>query len=199
MKDGYAYLATISCVGYEDGTFRPNKPITREEYALVIARIQGLTGCDDRFVMPFKDVEKVSGWALDGVYTCYDEGWIDGYEDENELGTYTFAPQRDIGRAEAAKIMNGYLNRGVDEAGVSSLSEYIQFPDVPDWYWGYWEVAEAVNDHYYYYYLEDEDGADVPPEEWIVEAGYLNVKVDENDPDNTKNVRRSDPVYVNAN
>lgn len=199
-QSGIAFCSNAGVfVGYEDGTFRPNKPITREEYALVIARIQGLTGCDDRFVMPFKDVEKVSGWALDGVYTCYDEGWIDGYEDENELGTYTFAPQRDIGRAEAAKIMNGYLNRGVDEAGVSSLSEYIQFPDVPDWYWGYWEVAEAVNDHYYYYYLEDEDGADVPPEEWIVEAGYLNVKVDENDPDNTKNVRRSDPVYVNAN
>lgn len=199
-QSGIAFCSNAGVfVGYEDGTFRPNKPITREEYALVIARIQGLTGCDDRFVMPFKDVEKVSGWALDGVYTCYDEGWIDGYEDENELGTYTFAPQRDIGRAEAAKIMNGYLNRGVDEAGVSSLNEYIQFPDVPDWYWGYWEVAEAVNDHYYYYYLEDEDGADVPPEEWIVEAGYLNVKVDENDPDNTKNVRRSDPVYVNAN
>lgn len=199
-QSGIAFCSNAGVfVGYEDGTFRPNKPITREEYALVIARIQGLTGCDDRFVMPFKDVEKVSGWALDGVYTCYDEGWIDGYEDENELGTYTFAPQRDIGRAEAAKIMNGYLNRGVDEAGVSSLNEYIQFPDVPDWYWGYWEVAEAVNDHYYYYYLEDEDGKDVPPEEWIVEAGYLNVKLDENDPDNTKNVRRSDPVYVNAN
>lgn len=199
-QSGIAFCSNAGVfVGYEDGTFRPNKPITREEYALVIARIQGLTGCDDRFVMPFKDVDKVSGWALDGVYTCYDEGWIDGYEDENELGTYTFAPQRDIGRAEAAKIMNGYLNRGVDEAGVSSLNEYIQFPDVPSWYWGYWEVAEAVNDHYYYYYLEDEDGEDVPPEEWIVEAGYLNVKLDENDPDNTKNVRRSDPVYVNAN
>lgn len=143
--------------GYEDGTFRPDQSITRQEFALVMARLDGVLTAGS---MPFTDISEAGEWALGGIYTAYTKGWVNGYTDGS------FKPLAYIQRDEAVKILNAYLYRGVDEAGLSDLKEYIHsgvasnnhengtteymtWPDVPKGHWAYYEIIEAANDHEY--------------------------------------------------
>ena len=163
--------------GYNDGTFQPDKNISRQELATVVAR---LAGVQTNQGLPFVDSADVSGWALGGVYTAYANGWIVGYKDG------TFLPKNDITRAETVKIFNAYLNRGVNAEGLSDLKEYVHsgvasnntengsteymtWPDVPATHWAYFEVIEAANDHNFHW---ADQSAEVPPEHW--EEAFIN-------------------------
>jgi len=173
----WAYSAISFCSmhgvfeGYDDGTFRPDKAISRQEFALVIAR---LAGVQSNKGTPFIDAGDVSSWAADGVYTAYANGWVNGYEDGS------FRPLNNIRRSEAVKIFNGYLNRGVDAKGLEGMTEYVHtgvasnnsedghdeymtWPDVPKGHWAYYEIIEAANDHNYDW--PDPEKPE-PPEKW---------------------------------
>lgn len=140
--------------GYDDGTFKPDQPITRQEFALVFARMVGLETAGE---VPFTDMGEAGSWALDGIYTAYSKGWVDGYTDG------TFKPWNNIQRAEAVKIVNRYLNRGVDAQGIQTAFDQIkQWPDVPESYWAYYEIIEAANDHTYSF-----RNTENPPEDYI--------------------------------
>ncbi|MEG2455537.1 MAG: S-layer homology domain-containing protein, partial [Oscillospiraceae bacterium] len=143
-------------VGYDDGNFYPDKPITRQEFALVFARLVGVLKSEGKEIK-FTDKGDISNWAVDGIYTAQENGWINGYTDG------TFKPKNNIARSEAVKIVNRYLNRGVDEAGIKVVFDKLkQWPDVPESYWAYHEILEAANDHTCYYV----DGVK-PPENWF--------------------------------
>ena len=133
--------------GYPDGTFKPGQTITRAEFVTILVRfLDGVTDGDS----PFSDV-KDSHWAKKYIVTAVEAGWIDGYPDG------TFKPNEAITRAEAMKIMNSVLRRGVNET--SELGEYKNFPDNSNasaWY--YYEIIEAVNDH--------ETEGERPDEDW---------------------------------
>ena len=141
--------------GYTDGTFKPNQPITRQEFALVIARLDGVMTPGE---MDFTDIDEAGSWALGGIYTAYKKGWVNGYTDGS------FKPLNNIRRDEAVKVFNAYLNRGVDADGLRKLHEYVHsgvasnvtgngtdeymtWPDVPQGHWAYYEIVEAANDH----------------------------------------------------
>ena len=156
--------------GYEDGTFRPDRYISRQELATVVARLAGVVVNEG---LPFSDSEEISSWALNGIYTNYVNGWVNGYTDG------TFKPLNNITRAETVKIFNGYLGRGVDREGLSELREYVHtgtasnvqegtdeymtWPDVAKSHWAYYEVIEAANDHNFRW--RDTTKA-APPEDW---------------------------------
>lgn len=184
VANDWAYSAISFCTingvfkGYDDGTFRPGQPITRQEFATVIARLAGIQSNQG---MPFSDAGDIASWAVDGVYTTYANGWVNGYTDG------TFKPLSNIHRDEAVKIFNGYLNRGVDAVGLSELTEYVHsgvashntengstqymtWPDVPKGHWAYYEIIEAANDHTFYW---PDETKPVPPEHW------MNVWIDE--------------------
>lgn len=198
VEENWAYSAVSFCTvndvfkGYDDGTFRPNQPITRQEFALVIARLAGLKANEG---MPFTDQAEIGSWAVDGVYTAYANGWVNGYTDG------TFQPLADIRRDEAVKIFNGYLHRGVDAEGLKELTafvyqsdgqhaahdndrtdQYLVWPDVPQSQWAYYEIVEAANDHTFYY--PDEDKKD-PPEHWT--AAFIDEVWNYHDQENQKN------------
>ncbi len=138
--------------GMPDGTFQPNRPITRQEFALVVARIDGLMPVGQ---MTFTDIDEAGSWALAGIYTAYARGWVNGYTDG------TFKPLNNIRRDEAVKVFNAYLRRSVDADGLRDLHEYVYpdenlgnsfdkyktWPDVPATHWAYYEIIEAANDH----------------------------------------------------
>ena len=122
--------------GYTDDTFRPDNAISRQEFAMVLTRLTGETESGD---LPFTDAGDIAPWAADSVYTVYNRGWISGYDDG------AFLPQRDVTRAEAVKMLNGYLDRAADRDYIESQSGYTVWADVPETHWAYYEIIEASN------------------------------------------------------
>lgn len=93
--------------GYEDGTFRPNALITREEMAAIIVRSFGLTaGTAER---SYADDAAISGWAKEAVRAAAENGIIVG--DHNGR----FRPKASATRAEVATVIAKWLNRIDDE------------------------------------------------------------------------------------
>jgi hypothetical protein len=143
------YMAGIGAItGYEDGSFRPEQNISRQEFTAMISRLGTVLDAGD---MNFSDVANDS-WAVDFIYTAYKNGWVSGYEDG------TFRPANNITRAEAVKIVNAYLKRGTDANGLAD-AKYKKFSDVQSSHWAYFEIIEASNNH------DFEEGT--TPEKWV--------------------------------
>lgn len=86
--------------GYEDGTFRPNNPITREEAAKIISKITNNLDNNYDKINCAKDGYKVSNWAKPYVEGAIKKGYINGYEDG------CIRPTNNITRAESAVILS---------------------------------------------------------------------------------------------
>mgnify|MGYP004453120535 CR=1 FL=1 len=141
--------------GYEDGTFHPNAPVTRAEFAAIAARFSD--GAADDYAT-FSDVPN-DYWASKEIAKAAKLGWIKGYTDG------TFRPTNNITRAEVMTLVNRVLERGVDEEGLTE--DAIQWADnkPDDWY--YYDVQEATNSHEYVRTDKPIDGQDFCYEEWI--------------------------------
>ena len=124
-------------VGYRDGTFRPNSPVTRAELTAVLTRVSGQS------VKPkkcFRDVG-ASHWASAFVAAAQKNGWVNGYPDG------TFRPDAPVTRAEATAIMNRVLGRSPDGLYLVFSSDLRLFPDVGTDAWYYADVTEASVPH----------------------------------------------------
>ena len=86
--------------GYEDGTFRPDASITREEIAVLLWSNRGQQKPSAQ--APYTDRDTVSSWALSAVEWAYDARMMTG----NTNGT--FLPQSNTTRAEGATIVMNY-------------------------------------------------------------------------------------------
>ena len=61
--------------GYEDGTFRPGRTVSRAEFVTAVCKCFGLTdGADSGF-------SDVSGWATGYINAAVEQGWIVGMGD----------------------------------------------------------------------------------------------------------------------
>ncbi|MGE5473517.1 MAG: S-layer homology domain-containing protein [Ignavibacteriales bacterium] len=92
-------------LGYPDGTFGPDKLITREEIATMVRRIlvkyKNITIPDDVLSnLTFKDKDSISEYAKESVAVAVLNKIMKGYPDDN-----TFGPLRDTTRAEAAVVI----------------------------------------------------------------------------------------------
>ena len=94
---GMAKLGYIK--GYTDGTFMPNKPITRAEAAAIIANIQGLTAAEEGAKM-FNDFASIPTWARGHVGASAIAKYITGYSDG------AFRAMHTITRAETVAMLN---------------------------------------------------------------------------------------------
>ncbi|MEE0509626.1 MAG: S-layer homology domain-containing protein [Peptococcaceae bacterium] len=121
--------------GYEDGSFRPDAPITRAEYAAIATRFDELAAAESNFT-------DISGhWAEDAINAAYGAGWVGGYEDG------TFRPDQNISRAEAMALINRVLERAVDSDGM--LDEMTHWADNDPEAWYYADIQEATHSHTY--------------------------------------------------
>ncbi len=135
-------ISTLSSMGivkgHSDGSFAPNAPITRAEFAAIAARFDDK---DTDTSSNFTDI--ASHWAKNEIGIAANKGWINGYPDG------TFRPNQYITRAEAMTLVNRVLNR-LPEDSSDLLDTMIKWPDNSDlsaWY--YLAVQEATNSHEY--------------------------------------------------
>lgn len=134
-------VATLSNAGIlhgrPDGTFDPNAPITRAEFAAVASRFFG-----GEYEGPdlFSDIS--GSWARGAINQAAVLGIINGFPDG------TFRPDRNITRAEAVAMINRTLDRRPHQDYL--LDDMITWPDNADTsVWYYADVQEATNSHYY--------------------------------------------------
>jgi len=91
--------------GYPDGRFRPNDPITREQFAAILYRYAQLSGRDTGAagdLSAFQDRGKVSAYAVEAVGWAVEQGLISGMGDGN------LAPGGSATRAQAAAMLTKY-------------------------------------------------------------------------------------------
>ena len=144
VSDTAWYAAAVSTLskmgvisGYPDGTFRPNAPITRAEFAAMIARFDETAKSVDT---PFTDIS--GHWAENAIGKAYGNGWIKG------SSKTVFCPESNLTRAETATLLNRVLHR-LPEKESDLLANQIVWPDNPETFWGYLAIQEATNSHEY--------------------------------------------------
>ena len=107
VKGGQWYTAAMSWAlrknlirGYEDGSYRPEALITREEMCVILDRLMQQRGETlHTGKLSFADTASISVWARDSVARMTALGLIRGAENNR------FFPQRTTTRAEAATVM----------------------------------------------------------------------------------------------
>ena len=125
--------------GYEDGSFRPDAPVTRAEFAAIASRFEKLT----QGSASFTDVPDTH-WAVKYINFAATRGWVTGYEDGS------FKPEHSITRAEVAAVTCRLLERSADQTYIRShIGELRTFADVTESHWAYWYAMEAANGHDY--------------------------------------------------
>ena len=125
--------------GYEDGSFRPDAPVTRAEFAAIASRFEKLT----QGSASFTDVPDTH-WAVRYINFAATRGWVTGYEDGS------FKPEHSITRAEVAAVTCRLLERSADQTYIRShIGELRTFADVTENHWAYWYAMEAANGHDY--------------------------------------------------
>ena len=91
-------VAAAYVSGYDNNSFKPNNPITREEAAVMISRIvpgYGTTGN----LRSFGDYESISDWALTGMQKSNGKGYVGAYNDGD------LHPKDKLTRAQTVKII----------------------------------------------------------------------------------------------
>lgn len=97
-----AALANGVIVGDENGCFRPNDRITRQDLAVMLYRAMKVSASIDE--LSFTDADQISVYAVGAVGYFARRGIISGYPEGH------FAPFGNATRAEAAKIISSILN-----------------------------------------------------------------------------------------
>ncbi len=112
--------------GYDDGTFCPDKEITRTEFCALVARTLGYN--KDTYVvkdLPFSDVPE-NYWGRAYISFCYERGLING------MGDGTFAPADKVTLAQVGKVVVCTINREAEALRMEGEK----------WYSGYIKVAK---------------------------------------------------------
>lgn len=86
---------------YPDGSMMPDKPITRQEAACMIARaIKSDKNGTVKYITRFQDFDRISEWSRTSVEVCVEANYLIGHEDN------TFRPNNLISWPEARIIID---------------------------------------------------------------------------------------------
>jgi len=104
--------------GYPDGTFGPDKLLTRAEFAMALAKAMGDEVQEEW--TSFTDVSR-SYWAREAIGKCVSQGWLQGYENN------CFFPERYLSGAELMAVILRVKNISVvpSQAGETWYQHYV--------------------------------------------------------------------------
>lgn len=106
--------------GYSDGTFKPDKPVTRAEFSAMINKALGNTGTSS---ISFSDIPSTE-WYYNDVTKAVAASYVSGYADNS------FKPNNPISREEASVM----ISRIVPSYGVSgNLRAFDDNGSISDW------------------------------------------------------------------
>jgi len=104
--------------GYADGSMQPNSPVTREQAAVMLAKVLALDTSGYK-LLSFTDTNTIGAWSINSVSALFDAKMISGYLDG------TFKPANPINRAEAAVLIGKAVANRVPLTSVT-----LQFPAI---------------------------------------------------------------------
>lgn len=120
IRDGQWYAKAVAwasandvVAGYEDGTFRPTRAVTREEFAQILynyAKFKGYDLSASADLSKFPDAGQVSSWAETALSWANGNGLINGHDDGR------LDPKGSTIRAQAASILMNF-DKGFAQEG----------------------------------------------------------------------------------
>lgn len=116
--------------GYEDETFKPNNPITRAEFAVIIDRALDLESSGGTS-KPLNDIN--NHWAKEAIEKAQKAGIVNGYEDGS------FRPNNRVSRAEIAAMVARALQLEPNASGSTGFNDDSQ---IPNWAKGYVSIMK---------------------------------------------------------
>ncbi len=158
--------------GYEDGTFRPERAVTRAEFVAQIMRVVK----DKEKVLPAAAVReqrkqifdelkdtRADHWAYQDLLLAYQYGWIFGYPDQ------AIRPDQTVTRAEATVIINRVI-RQLPSFSQPQAKDVPVYTDVPKESWMYAEVQNMRARGYLGDYLSGADRNQFLPDKKLTRA-----------------------------
>ena len=139
------YLAKYDIIkGYEDGTFKPDAPVTRAEFTAMTVRYYDLFN-EVKYPANTTKYTDVTGsyWAVKDISFATSEKWLNGYADGS------FKPDTNITRAEVVTVVNRMTGRTADKEYINdNLSVLNKFTDLKNnAHWAYYDIMESANTH----------------------------------------------------
>ena len=130
-KEAISTLSTLKVInGYEDGTFAPDKDISRAEFTKMIVYMLGLGNLTTP-ITTFDDVPQTH-WANANIKTAYDLEIINGFDDglfrPDQPVTYEQALKMvvcTLGYQPYAEQMGGYPNGYREQASILKLTDKV--------------------------------------------------------------------------
>nr|WP_249436048.1 S-layer homology domain-containing protein [Paenibacillus sp. Marseille-Q4541] len=107
--------------GYEDGSVKPNKTISRAEFISLINRSFGYNEASD---ISFEDLASTN-WAYTDIAKAVKAGYVQGYENN------TFRPGANVTRQEAAVMISKLL--GVQNNNYDVLNQFVDRETIANW------------------------------------------------------------------
>jgi len=143
--------------GYEDGTFRPQAPTTREQAVAMLVDALGekvvnadaIQVPDHLTQPPFKDVD-INRWSATKIYFAKQAGIISGDDMDR------FNPEAQLSRAQLIAMADQALrfaiwtdlrqnNMPLDQVMAMEDIEAFTYDDIPDTHWGLTAITEMGN------------------------------------------------------
>lgn len=111
--------------GFPDGTFRPNAPVTRAQFAAMIR--QAFEQPLERPATQFSDIP-ANFWALDAIQEAYRMGFMEGYPNN------IFLPDQNIPRVQVLVALVSGLDLSAPAQSTALLNQAFQdAAQIPDW------------------------------------------------------------------
>ena len=127
--------------GYDDGNFKPQDKITRNEWIATLKRFQEIGDASGNH-MNLRD----GHWAMSEIEAAYNEGWLKIYTD----GLATYKGDEFIPREEVAAVSNKAFNRVLDKTYIiNNDKNLITYKDVKKDMWSYEDILCASNTFLY--------------------------------------------------
>ena len=117
-------------LGYEDGTFRPDRLLTRQEFFVFVSRFLQAAGLDPaehgEDLAGFVDAGTVSAWALDATWQVVDLGVVQGSGGKLDPLGHTTCEQA------LAMFYRAYINL-MGESQATQASVENKYPNLSPW------------------------------------------------------------------